>query len=227
MGESKETNEAVRISRRWAVLFVLSAMYFLIALPTLVYLTESARLSPEGGPLADYYKLFFAITLPSSLAWVLLVLAGPFAVAALAWHSTSRRFAIAGACLWVLFIGSIYVVRLLLDFTTPYLLQTAEHAKPVIAAIESYHQSAGKYPASLNDLVPNHLAAVPTTGMAHFPEYRYLLTDGHDLFRQYELSISMPDTGFDRFVYWPEGNYPNQMYGGRCEPVGDWVYIHE
>lgn len=32
---------------------------------------------------------------------------------------------------------------------------------------------------------------------------------------------------FDVFVYWPEGNYPDSMYGGWVERIGHWAYMHE
>jgi len=44
----------------------------------------------------------------------------------------------------------------------------------------------------------------------------------------WELRINCP-TGLlnhDAFVYWPTGNYPEHLYGGKTEPVGKWVYIH-
>jgi hypothetical protein len=44
----------------------------------------------------------------------------------------------------------------------------------------------------------------------------------------WELRINCP-TGLlnhDAFVYWPTGNYPEHLYGGKTEPIGKWVYIH-
>ena len=44
----------------------------------------------------------------------------------------------------------------------------------------------------------------------------------------WELRINCP-TGLlnhDAFVYWPTGNYPAHLYGGKTEPIGKWVYIH-
>jgi hypothetical protein len=32
---------------------------------------------------------------------------------------------------------------------------------------------------------------------------------------------------FDSLVYWPERTYPDFMYGGGVERIGDWVYVHE
>ena len=44
----------------------------------------------------------------------------------------------------------------------------------------------------------------------------------------WELRIHCP-TGLlnhDTFVYWPTGTYPQHLYGGTTESIGDWVYVH-
>ena len=44
----------------------------------------------------------------------------------------------------------------------------------------------------------------------------------------WELRINCP-TGLlnhDTFVYWPTGQYPEHLYGGKTESVGQWVYVH-
>jgi hypothetical protein len=44
----------------------------------------------------------------------------------------------------------------------------------------------------------------------------------------WELRIPCP-TGLlnhDSFVYWPAQTYPEHLYGGTTESIGDWVYIH-
>ena len=44
----------------------------------------------------------------------------------------------------------------------------------------------------------------------------------------WELRINCP-TGLlnhDTFIYWPTQNYPQHLYGGKTEPVGEWAYVH-
>jgi hypothetical protein len=44
----------------------------------------------------------------------------------------------------------------------------------------------------------------------------------------WELRINCP-TGLlnhDIFLYWPTRDYPQRLYGGTTEAVGDWVYVH-
>ena len=69
--------------------------------------------------------------------------------------------------------------------------------------------------------------------MAGYPSFRYYGPNGdfpygRRLFETYELRV---DVGrvlqFDCFVYWPERNYPEHMYGGWVERMGGWAYVHE
>ena len=32
---------------------------------------------------------------------------------------------------------------------------------------------------------------------------------------------------FDVFFYWPSETYPDAIYGGVVERIGDWAYVHE
>ena len=45
----------------------------------------------------------------------------------------------------------------------------------------------------------------------------------------WELRVICPQGLNERelFVYWPTGKYPEKIYGGTTEPVGDWIYIHK
>jgi hypothetical protein len=54
----------------------------------------------------------------------------------------------------------------------------ASRSQTVIDAIEQYAQATGAPPASLADLAPTYLAAVPRTGTAVYPDYGYKATSG-------------------------------------------------
>ena len=48
------------------------------------------------------------------------------------------------------------------------------------------------------------------------------------LFASYELRVNLYKLlQFDCLVYWPEGNYPDSMYGGGVERIRAWAYVHE
>ena len=70
-------------------------------------------------------------------------------------------------------------------------------------AIDRYRTREGKLPSSLDELVPNDLPS-------------------------YELRLNLYKLlQFDCLVCWPNGNYPDAMYGGAAERIGDWAYVHE
>ena len=55
--------------------------------------------------------------------------------------------------------------------------------------------------------------------------------DGKRMLRDspWELRIecSWGMLNWDVFFYWPTTNYPNYIYGGDTERIGDWAYVHE
>lgn len=104
-----------------------------------------------------------------------------------------------------------------------------EKAQPLIEAIESYKTDHGSIPNDLVELVPKYIEVIPYTGMVGYPEFRYTPKQPDSLFRDYEIWIST-STGllnWDRFVYWPAQQYPQQMYGGSVENIDGWAYVHE
>ena len=109
------------------------------------------------------------------------------------------------------------------------LQQATARARPLIGAIEQFRLENKRVPHTLQELVPNYLAEIPQTGMAAYPQFLYdRNAPAEGYFQTYEVKVR---TGFgfayDSFNYWPEGDYPAQMYGGRIERVGDWAYLHE
>jgi hypothetical protein len=107
----------------------------------------------------------------------------------------------------------------------------AERSRPLIQAIEAYARDRGDPPANLEHLVPEYLPAVPKTGMAAYPEYEYFA--GSIAVERYGqpwvLSVFCPSGGinFDQFLYFPDGDYPEQGHGGWLQRIGDWAYVHE
>jgi hypothetical protein len=54
----------------------------------------------------------------------------------------------------------------------------ASRSQTLVDAIEQYERATGTPPGSLSDLVPTYLAAIPKTGMAVYPDYKYGATLG-------------------------------------------------
>lgn len=108
--------------------------------------------------------------------------------------------------------------------------RAAAAAEPVITAIENYRRDRGRAPNNLSDLVPQYLLAIPSTGLAAYPEFRdELRPQWLPAGVAFELCIECPDgpLSWDVFVYWPGGEYSEQMYGGYVKRLGAWAYVSE
>ncbi len=112
--------------------------------------------------------------------------------------------------------------------------RVAENSKPLITAIERFHSETGKYPESLNELVPSYLASIPATGIHRYRGYQYD-PKGEGYFggdgKKHAYALFIPCTvgmiNWDSFQYFPEKAYPERMAGGSVERIGDWAYVHE
>ena len=111
----------------------------------------------------------------------------------------------------------------------------AARGNQIVEAINRYQTLEGKLPDTLEDLVPRELEWVPNTGMIGHRSFHYFgpvdeaaAEEEERLFATYELRVNLYKfLQFDSFVYWPEGNYPDFMYSGGVERIGDWAYVHE
>ena len=107
----------------------------------------------------------------------------------------------------------------------------AYRAQPLVEAIEAYRYDKGNYPERLEELVPHYLERVPRTGMAAYRHFHYERRRGDQKAGScdsYELQVPCGELlGFDLFVYWPEGDYPEYLYCGWVETIGAWGYVHE
>ena len=108
----------------------------------------------------------------------------------------------------------------------------AQRSQSLITAINKYERDHSAPPRTLDDLVPDYIPAVPSTGMMAYPEYRY--HTGDEAKEQYAdnpwaLSVFTPSGGinFDKMLYFPNHNYPEHGYGGYLVRIGDWAYVHE
>jgi len=109
----------------------------------------------------------------------------------------------------------------------------AERGEALIEAIDRFQAREGRLPGSLDELVPRDLPSIPETGMMGFRSFEYVgpasETAGEErLFETYEIRVNLYQLlQFDSLVYWPEENYPDWMYGGGVERIGEWAYVHE
>ena len=105
----------------------------------------------------------------------------------------------------------------------------AERSKPLVNAIRAFEQKNGRPPESLEALVPEFIACVPSTGMGAYPDYQYKTPATNYDGNPWVIVVSTPSGGinFDEFLYFPLTNYPSEGYGGLLERIGDWAYVHE
>lgn len=104
-------------------------------------------------------------------------------------------------------------------------------AAPLVAAIHAFSKTKGHPPLSLNSLEVNFPQGHEIKGET-LPEFQYLT--GETARERYHgnpwvLLLETPTGPFkwDKFVYYPEQNYPSLGFGGWLERVGDWAYVHE
>ena len=143
-----------------------------------------------------------------------------------AWQTVRDPRLGAKVVLWgaVALLVSFGVMRLSAHARTAAFAACGERAQPLIDGLRGWAVAHGAAPASLHELVPDHLPWVPGTGLPGFPKFDYRRMDGE----AFELSVFCGSGfDFDRFVYWSSETYPDSMYGGFVQRIGKWAYVHE
>ncbi len=157
----------------------------------------------------------------------------PIAVLFSLFRPTRQNWMVAGqtALLGITAIGSVLLYGKLQTLGAQ---RAAHRGDEIVDAIHRYESFSGKLPNALEELVPRELESIPDTGMIGFPSFQYVgpkdptLQDKERPFKKYELRVDLYKLlQFDCLVYWPEGNYPDFMYGGGVERIGEWAYVHE
>jgi hypothetical protein len=105
----------------------------------------------------------------------------------------------------------------------------AIRSQTLVDAISRFTTAKGHPPATLQDLVPDFLPAIPTTGMPSYPNYEYSTESERWKGNPWVLYIDTPIglINWDMFLYFPLQNYPEEGYGGYLQRVGTWAYVHE
>jgi hypothetical protein len=112
------------------------------------------------------------------------------------------------------------------------LKQAAERGAPLIEAIRRYEAQHGQPPQRLNQLVPQYIGEIPPTGVRMAPQFE-LISDPEILNSLYSknpwvLSVNCAvGWSFDAMYYYPRQNYPDRIYEGPTERIGDWIYVYD
>lgn len=154
----------------------------------------------------------------------------PLALIALCFRVVRRFGCIYLLCLVAYVIGFFISMPIATSIRMSAFTRLAERSTPLINAIHAYEHKYGRPPGSLQALTPEFIASVPTTGMAAYRKYYYLIGGEAGFFagNPWVLQIRAPwRLSLDEFFYLPLQNYPKDWYGNEIERIGDWAYIHE
>jgi len=135
----------------------------------------------------------------------------------------------------ILACGSIYVliglslIRLSVPVRMHGFQRLAIQSHSLVTAIEEYVKNEGHPPAMLQELVPQYLLKVPKTGMPAYPEYNYSTKTNLWNDNPWVLYVNCTSGGinFDKFMYFPNQNYPEKGYGGSLKRIEKWAYVYE
>jgi hypothetical protein len=103
-----------------------------------------------------------------------------------------------------------------------------ERLRPLVASLREYEALHGAAPGSLRDLGPTAPSA--ETGLGAYPPVLYETgAGGADVFgNRWMLRLeAFHGTGWDQFIFLPNGRYPESGFGGSIQRVGEWAYVWE
>jgi len=89
-------------------------------------------------------------------------------------------------------------------------------AEPLIAAIDHYVTNTGHSPGSLDELVPDYLAAIPGTGVPRYPSFEFT-TDvpASETHAIWQLKFEYQEPSGEEFVLYYSGLSPSAMVGDK------------
>jgi hypothetical protein len=89
-------------------------------------------------------------------------------------------------------------------------------AEPLIAAIDHYVMKTGHSPRSLEQLVPDYLAAIPGTGVPRYPSFEFT-TDvpASETHAIWQLKFEYQEPSGEEFVLYYSGLSPSAMVGDK------------
>ena len=206
--------------------FVLVTALVATAINSLFILAHCQAVSPDSS------DMLLSSTMPLVFPLVIAVLAVVASLLALPFRARRKEAInlLAGATVY-LAIG-VLCVSIGWKVRMRGFERLVERSRPLISSVHRFEADNNRPPASLAELVPKYLAAVPTTGMGAYPDYEYVT--GAKARENYHgnawaVWVDTPSGGinWDIFLYYPEQNYPERGHGGSLDRVKDWAYVHE
>lgn len=172
------------------------------------------------------YTLWGLATLSLLFSWIVLI-----ELSFLGLFRHTRKFAVKGVLVCLVFNAIAFpTLRYGLNGRSKAFERLAVRSVPLVESIHGYEREHGTPPPSLEALVPQYFDAVPSTGIGAYPDYVYLIGDDAQSRSGCEWMLEVPAyviLGWDTFLYFPSGEYPERGFGGWLERMGDWAYVHE
>jgi hypothetical protein len=211
------------IRRAITCLAVLTVPLWLEPLACWLAYRSSAVLSNVGQCLL-FFEVLFA---PVALFALAVIVVGPVFIL-LPKYRTRAVEAVGIAIVFLAcFVGSLILGQ---EVWLDQIKNVVEQGEPLASAINEFATRNGHPPDSLDELVPQYIAAIPSTGVGANPEFQYMVGK-QDQFdgNPWVLRATPPGLtfGFDCLMYFPLQNYPATGYGGSLERIGKWGYVHE
>jgi len=181
--------------------------------------------SPNGSEAILWLSILLIFPLIFSLAMI------PVAIL-LSFFTKIRRYAFRiGISCAVYFLIGIVCINIGQRVRMNAFHKLALRSRHLIEAIKTFETKHGISPPTLDALVPLFLPSVPSTGMAAYPKYEYIVGEEAEKWENnpWVVYVETPSGGlnWDIFMYLPKQNYPQKGFGGVVEKVDDWAYVHE
>ena len=197
-------------------------------LNSLFPLAEWYAVSPHGSDVALMGRFFVGFLMFPLLCAVLAVAISLLLLIPKRIRSYALHLALIASTYSALGVASLWLSN---HVRTHAFRELAERSAPLVDEIRNFEAEHARPPSQLEELVPEYLPKIPTTGMGAYPEYKYLV--GKEALQYHGnpwvLIVHTP-TGilnWDMFMYFPNGKYPDVGYGGWLERIDSWAYVHE
>ena len=192
-GSRREPDEGA--AGQWRV--AAPALVPLALLPAVAALAEQVRYADVPRWMGS---LATPVAIVGTIGSLLTALLAPIAVL-IAMRLTARRFPYRVSLNWFAlaagaFVGLTAMFRVQLghtDHRREALDRVARRAEPIVSGIERFRAQNGRYPDRLQELIPGELTAIPSTGVATYPEFGYSSSiRGYDLFVRPADTLGLP-----------------------------------
>lgn len=192
-----------------------------IALKALIYL---GGYFPPGGllPGSSWWSELAYLVLLYLVMLVLLVITSLWSLLSWNWRPLAIAF-LFGACALVGLWPAEAAGRAMR--ATAFELFT-HRSDTLIRAIDAFVHDKGMPPRTLEALVPDYMAAIPTTGMATGPEYYFAPERGPcSVNNTWHIWVSPHYPPLESLLYCPKRDYEKSAWGSMGKAVRDWFLV--